>query len=65
MADDGRVTNWPDGSDGKSTMDLYHFLREALPEKKRGVEQIAQQLHLVAACRRALHGLPFDLSKVS
>jgi hypothetical protein len=64
MADDVRVTNWPEESDGKATLALYHFLRDSLPTKQ-GVDLVTQQLHLVVACRRALQGFPFDLSKVT
>lgn len=64
MADDVRVTNWPEGGEAKATLDLFYFFRDALTPK-RGAEQIAQHLHLVRACRRAVQGYEFDLSKIT
>jgi hypothetical protein len=64
MADDVKVTNWPETGEAHAALSLFHYLRDGLPAKE-GLPQIEQHLRLVRACRRAVQGYNFEMEGLS
>lgn len=63
MADDVRVTNFPETGEGQAAVYMWQQLTGNLPTKS-GKEEIEQQLMLFLACRQAARGYTYDISKL-
>lgn len=63
MADDVRVTNWPEaGSRDRVAFDLWRSHTGYLADAGSRQEQLERSLKLFEQCRKAVIGASYDLS---